>query len=389
MSQGPARAPIPFPTPLTAPDPHSRVWVDIDLAALTRNLRRCEALLPEGCTVLAVVKANAYGHGLVPIARHLASVGVRAFAVSCLEEAAALRAADVPGDLLIMGYTDPALAPLLAQYGCTQTLLSLDYAQALSGQGVELKAAVKVDTGMNRLGERAGDLDRLAACYTQPHLTVTSSYTHLCQCDNLSAASLSYSQLQIRRFEDAMAALRQRGIDPGLRHIQASYGMVNESQLSCEAARIGIALYGAVSPERSRIFPTFEPVLSLSARVALVKDVPAGEGVGYNHTFVACRPSRIAVVAAGYADGIDRNLSNRGWALVRGRRTPIVGNVCMGQLTLDVTGMPGVATGDRVVLIGRDGDETLTALDMAEACGSIVPQTLSAIPDATPRLYHA
>ena len=364
-----------------------RAWVEVDIAALRHNLAALRALLPSGCGLMAVVKANAYGHGDAAVARVCAEEGVKHFAVASLAEGAGLRRAGVRGDILVLGYTAPEEAPALARYRLTQTVVGLDHARALSRQGLPLRVQVKLDTGMHRLGLAWDDRDGLREVYSLPHLRVEGLFTHLSCAEGLDPDSRAQTEEQVRRFYDAAGTLRAAGVRPGLLHLQSSYGLLNYRDavhspdgVPPDLVRVGIALYGLLSSpgEHTRLPCALKPVLALRARVAEVRRLSAGEHAGYDGAFTARRPTDVAVVTIGYADGYPRALSGgRGGALVRGQYAPIAGLVCMDQLLLDVTGIPGVEAGDMVTLIGRDGDCALPAEAVARAAGTISNELLS------------
>lgn len=343
-------------------------------------MRTLEKLLPAGCALMPAVKANAYGHGAAPVARMLAELGARHFCVATAAEGAQLRQAGVPGELLVLGYTDPAQADLLARYGLTQTVTEPDHARALSGRGKRLRVHLKIDTGMRRLGERWEDAEALKAAFRLPNLTVAGAYTHLCAADDPSREGRTFTLAQGAAFRRALDMLRARGCAVPRAHILSSYGLLRYPELGGGFARVGIALYGTLSTgeDTRRWGAGLRPVLSLRARVAQVRVLAQGERAGYGLEFTAARPTRLAVLAIGYADGLPRGLSNgAGAALLHGRRAPIVGRVCMDQTLVDVTGIPNPHPGDAAVLIGRSGEEEITACDLARQTGTIANEVLS------------
>ncbi len=358
--------------------PRSRAWIELDMAALAHNVRRLRALLPEGCELMAVVKANAYGHGDLPVARALNRMGVCRFAVATLSEGVALRRGGVEGEILILGYTDPSDAALLARHRLTQTAVDFPHALALGGAGRKLKVQIALDTGMHRLGFDCMHISEVEGVYACRNLTVTGVFSHLCASDSLLPEDAAFTRLQIQRFERAVAKLHADGFDPGRCHIQASYGALNWPELRLDCARVGIALYGVGSDDRpARTDAQLRPVLALRARVVSVRRVDAGETAGYGRAFEARRPTILAATAIGYADGLPRALSGRGEGLIRGRLAPFAGRICMDQLLLDVTDVPGVQAGDVVTLIGRDGDGEIRCEELAERCGTIANEILS------------
>ena len=364
--------------PLPA-DPTARAWRELDRAALVHNARVLQAAAGRRCRLMAVVKADAYGHGAAPVARTLRRAGVDCFAVACLSEGAALRRAGIFAPILVLGWTAPEQAELLRRWRLTQAVADLDHARALSARGVKIKVHLAVDTGMRRLGIPAEDEEGLAAVFALPHLRVTGLFSHLCLSDDTGAQAAAFTRRQLDAFYAAADGLRRRGLDPGALHVQASYGIWNLPPQPCQYARPGIALYGVYSdesPVRRRL--DLRPVLSLRARVASVRTLAAGEGAGYGLAFTAARETRLAAVTIGYADGIPRDLPARGGeVLVRGVRCPMVGRACMDQLLVDITGAGEVRPGDPVTLIGADGPERIPAEEVAARCGTITNELLS------------
>ena len=365
--------------------------VEVDLDALRHNARALAAELPQGCRLMAVVKAEAYGHGAVRVAQTLLRVGIRHFAVATVEEGIALRRAGIGGEILVLGYTAPTEARRLWRYRLTQTLIDAGHAAAMDAAGYPLRAHVKIDTGMHRLGVDARDLDAVAAVFACRRLKIVGMFTHLCISDELTPEAVAFTQMQIDRFERVREMLDKSGIGQGLTvHIQNSAGLLNYPSLSYHFARVGIALYGLHSDRQTapRLRPDLRPVMSLRSSVALVREVAAGESVGYACAWRAEGARRIAVVPIGYADGVPRHYAaGGGEALLRGIRCPVIGRVCMDQLLIDVTALPEVGAGERVTLIGRDGGEEISAEEMAERCGTITNELLSRMGERPRRVY--
>ena len=361
------------------PKPRDRAWKELDFDALAYNARMLTAALSPSCQLMAVVKADGYGHGAVPMARRLWKEGVRAFAVACLTEGIALRKAGIHGTILILGYTPPSEVPLLRRWRLTQTVADEAHGRALAARGKPVQVHLALDTGMHRLGVPAEDYGAMKRLYALKPLRITGTFSHLCQSDSLEPEAAAYTQLQLKRFSETIAWMRGQGLDPGKIHIQASYGMINLPPQDMDYARAGIALYGVysdLSPVRRRL--ALKPVLALRARVASVRTIQAGQGAGYGLAFQAQQETRLAVVTIGYADGLPRELSQRGGrALIRGAFCPMVGRMCMDQLLVDVTDLPEVRPGDVVTLIGRDGGCELRAEELAARCGTITNELLS------------
>lgn len=357
-----------------------RAWIELDRAALRHNVEALRSLLPDGCELMPAIKANAYGHGAVLIAKELIALGVRAFCVATVHEGVELRESGVTGDILILGYTAPWEFALLRQYDLIQTVVDSQYAAELDRYGEPLRVHLKIDTGMRRLGERAEQIDRIAAIFRYRNLSIEGVYTHLCADDTKTARDAAFTRTQAGAFNDMISELEQRGFLCMKRHLLASYGLLNYPELGGDYARVGIALYGVLSnrADLEHCPIRLEPVLSLKARIALVKDVHQGESVGYGLTYTADRDRRIAVLTIGYADGLPRALSNgKGRVLINGMIAPIIGRICMDQTMVDVTGIPGVEQGGVAVIIGKSGANEITAYDLAEQSGTITNEILS------------
>lgn len=362
------------------PDPSGRAWVEINLSNLIWNLKSFQGILPEACSVMAVVKANAYGHGALAVSKALYKQGIHAFAVATIEEGISLRRHGIGGDILILGYTGPRDFHLLVRYRLTQTVVDCEYAGLLNSYGKKIKAHIKIDTGMNRLGENYFKPDQIARIYQYKNLIICGTYTHLCVSDSMKDEDVVFTENQIKRFYDIVTDLKELNIDTGKLHIQSSYGVLNYPELRCDYARIGIALYGALSnrDDRTRVQIELRPVFSLKARIVLTKTVAKGETVGYGHKFTSLRDLLIAVVSIGYADGLPRNLSSGGgYVLIKGQRAQIIGSICMDQMMVDITDIEGVRPDDIATIIGQDRNERITAEQVAYQTGTITNELLS------------
>jgi len=356
-----------------------RAWKEIDLDALAHNAQVLQKLLPSGCELMAVVKADAYGHGAIPVARRLEQEGVHAFAVACLSEGIALRRAGIGGDILILGYTPPQAVPQLRRWNLIQTVADEEHGRALDAAGQTIRVHLALDTGMHRLGVPAEDIKALSRLYKLEHLNICGLFSHLCVSDGLGLEEQAYTQNQLRQFYSAVRRLSRGGYDPGKVHIQASYGLLNLPSQPCDYVRAGIALYGVYSDgQPTRLRPELRPVLSLRARVASVRALAAGERVGYGLAFQAERDCCLAVVSIGYADGLPRELPQRGGrVLINSQFCPMVGRMCMDQLLVDVTEISDVQAGSIVTLIGRDSTLRIQVEELARRCDTITNELLS------------
>lgn len=361
------------------PSPTARAWREVDLAALGHNAQVLRNTLAPGTELMAVVKAEAYGHGGAVTARTLQRAGVRAFAVACLAEGIALRKAGIRGTILILGYTSPEEAPLLTRWHLTQTVADIDHGRALAARGRRVHVHLALDTGMHRLGILAENRKEILEAFRLPNLVVDGVFSHLYVSDSLEAEDVAYTQEQLTLFYDTVAWLRTAGYDPGKVHIQSSYGLWNLPAQPCDYVRAGIALYGVRSDDAPvQRSLDLRPVLSLRARVASIRTVQAGESAGYGRVFQAEQETKLAVVTIGYADGLPRDLPQRGGqVLIQGRRCPMVGRMCMDQLLVDVSDLSEVAPDDTVTIIGRDGGQVIRAEELAACCGTITNELLS------------
>ena len=368
--------------PALPPRPYSkaRAWIELDRAALRQNVERLRSLLPEGCALMPAVKANAYGHGAVLIAKELNRLGVRAFCVATAEEGAELRRHGVRGELLVLGYTHPGQFPLLRRYRLTQAAVDADHARRLNACGKKLRVHLKIDTGMHRLGIPAERKAEIARMFQLKNLRIEGIFTHLCAGETRNQEDEAFTLVQAAAFCEVLTGLRKQGLSYGKAHLLSSYGLLNYPELGGAYARVGIALYGVWSgrpgSENRPIAP--RPVLSLKARVASVRNLPKGQSAGYGLESGAEHDRRIAVLSIGYADGLPRALScGRGRVLLKGAEAPIIGRVCMDQTLVDVTGIPDVESGDTAVVIGVSGQREISVYDLSEASGTITNEVLS------------
>ena len=361
--------------------PTARAWREIDLAALRANALLLQRAAGRRCRLMAVVKADAYGHGAGKVAKALQKQGVRAFAVASLAEGIRLRCAGVWGSVLILGYTAPAQANALRFWRLTQTITDAGYAKALSEAGPTVRVHLALDTGMHRLGIPAEEHDTIRKVARLPHLHLCGTFSHLCVSDQLTPASTAYTARQMTLFYDTISWMRSAGLAPGKVHIQASYGAFNLPPQPCDYLRAGIALYGVYSdaaPVQRRL--ALQPVLTLRARVAAVRTLHAGESAGYGLMFTAQRETQLLTVAIGYADGLPRGYAALGGCvLLHGKRLPVVGLVCMDQLLVDATDASPVQSGDIVTVFGKEGGEELPAQQVAAQCGMITNELLAGL----------
>jgi alanine racemase len=372
--------------------PQRPTWVEISLPRLAHNCRVIKQHLPPDVQLMAVVKADAYGHGAARCAQVLEQAGADWFGVALLEEALELRAAGITKPVFCLGGFWPAQADELIELGLTPVLFRLDAAAALNERARAhnrvVNVHVKVDTGMGRLGVPLSELaDFIAALKPLTHLRLDGLMTHLASADDEDS---SYTEKQIALYDEALALLRAQGFAPTWRHLANTAGMHGHPQARGNLVRVGAMLYGLtrdILRPGSAPWPV-EPVLSLHSHVAWLKTVPADTAIGYGSTFVTQRESRIATIPIGYADGLRRALSNRGRVIVRGCFAPIVGRVSMDLTTIDVTEVPGVALDDEVVLLGEQNGLRITAEDLAAQLGTVSYEVITGISARVPHVYR-
>ena len=370
------------------PSHFSPTSVSVDLGALAHNLAYVRRLAP-GSEVLAVVKANAYGHGAIEVTRALQRLAVSRFAVATVDEGLALRQAGVHDDIVVMGATVPAQFSDLVAHRLTPVLFRADMVQAFADKVPRAvrpyRVHIKVDTGMGRLGLAGVELpDLIGSSVFRTALHLEGVMTHLADADN---ENRQHTETQLERFQQSLEVLRQHGFAVPLVHAANSAAIAKHPASHYSLVRPGLLLYGYHTAAPRALSGEVRPILTWKATVAHLHHIQRGESVSYNRTFIAPRPSRIAVLPVGYADGYNRLLSNRGAVLIGGRRVPIVGRVCMDMTMADVTDVPEVTIGDDAVLIGQQGKECITAADLAAWQETIPYEILCAIGPRVPRQH--
>lgn len=375
------------------------MWAEISVQAILKNLKVIRRHIGPKPKILAVVKSNAYGLGAVPISKALQKAGVDWFGVTCANEGVELREAGIKKRILVLTGFWPGEEKRLIQNGLTPTVMRLQDVRDLerAAKSVRDKKSpvpfhLKINTGMNRLGISPCEIDSfakvLAGCR---HIRLEGTFTHFASAEDFSARQ---TDEQEALFNQCLNHMRELGVSPGIVHLANSGAICARPSTYADMVRPGAILYGyyqSFDPPhkgqevRDRL--SIEPSLSLRARIITLRDLPAGQGVGYSARFVTERPSRIAVINAGYADGISRQRTNRGCALVRGRRVPLVGAISMDLTTLDVTDVPDVALGDIVTIYGKDGSDSMVVSDIAREIGTVTSDLLCALGRRVPRYY--
>lgn len=374
-----------------------RAWLQIDLDALRHNYNKIRGAVRPEAGIMAVVKADAYGHGVQYVAGELDEAGADWFAVSNLEEAIELRRAGIEKPMLILGYTPPEYASQLAVNNISQAVFQYEYGKSLSEAavkaGVQVNMHVKVDTGMTRIGFAYHDnirdgasVDEIEEICRMDGLYPEGIFTHFASADEGDNGEY-YTRIQFELFMNMTERLASRGISFDLRHCCNSAGLIEYPEMQLDLVRPGIILYGLAPSDDMRKKLDLRPVMELKSVVSMVKTVDAETPVSYGRSFISAGEMKVATVPVGYADGYPRRLSNKGSVLVNGRRAPIVGRVCMDQLMVDVTSVENVEQGMTVTVFGREGEEFIPADELARKSGVINYEILCGISRRVPRIY--
>lgn len=393
-----------YPGNMNTVNDHHPLWAEIDLDAITHNLKAVRQLVESSSRIMSVVKADAYGHGALKIAHRISETGVDAFGVARLSEGIALRKSGLQQPILVFGYTPPGAAREIIENDLIQTVFSTSYAVSLNDHARaangRIKTHLKIDTGMGRLGlvpaQLNGDynnsetgkdsvLKSVTSISQLASLEIEGAYTHLASSDTIDKTS---ARKQLVLFQEVVSLLKANGIQIPVMHAANSGAIINLPESHLDVVRPGIMLYGLYpSAEVNSQKIELQPAMQLKARVAQVKNVSRGFTVSYAHTYTTPGATRLATVPVGYADGYNRQLSSSGVMLVRGQRAPVVGRVCMDQTIIDVGHIQGVRGGDEVVIIGKQGDAVLSADEMALQLGTINYEVVASLMARVPRVY--
>jgi len=388
-----ARSPfIPQPAPHETGRSRQRAWVEVDCEAIRVNCQALRRWIGADTDLMAVVKADGYGHGAIPVARAALEGGARSFGVATLAEAVELRQAGIEAPVLVLGnLTLVEELRSCLRWRLMPTISSMREAllcqNLASGQGRPMALQLKLDTGMARLGADWQEGPRLVAALRElDAVELSGIYSHLASADADPSDDGGLTLQQQQRFEQVLTSLRMQGLASGCRHLANSAGTLRSRLHHFDMVRVGLALYG--HPPAAHLADTvpLQAAMQVHARVTLIRSVAAGVGVSYGHRFRTSRPSRLAVVAIGYADGVPRQLSNRLEVLYRGQRLPQVGAITMDQLVIDATEAPGLEPGDVVTLLGRQGDQQITPADWSARCDTIPWEVLCGFKRRLPRL---
>ena len=371
---------------------NNRVKAVISLDAVEQNFREMRKNIAEDTKMIAVVKADAYGHGAVPIAHLIEDHDyIWGFAAATAEEAVHLRQAGITKPILILGIVFDEYFPELVQYDIRPAVCEYEEAKKLSDEAVLQNKTVHIhialDTGMTRIGyadipESVEEIKKIAEL---PNLEIEGMFTHFARADEYDR---SPAMVQLERYQDFSKRVEEAGVDIPLHHCSNSAGIIRVPEANLSIVRAGITIYGIYpSSEVERDIVKLAPVMELKSHITYVKDVPVGAAISYGGTYVADKKRRVATIPVGYADGYPRQLSNKGWVLIHGKKAPILGRVCMDQFMADVTEIDNVKKGDEVTLLGRDGDEFISIEEMGDLCGRFSYEFACDISPRVPRVY--
>ncbi|MEN6462941.1 MAG: alanine racemase [Syntrophomonas sp.] len=371
-------------------DNKARTWAEIDLTAIRHNIKNIKKLLQPDTRLMCIVKANAYGHGMVEVARASLDEGASFLGVATLDEALGLREAGIDTPILVLGYIPGEYAEIVVANNIRPTVFNINAAEDLSRAATRLGQPawvhIKIDTGMSRLGfpPEQTAIDTIIKISKLPGITVEGIFTHFAVAD-IEDKTFTYKQLE--SFKKTIFELEKRGIHIPLQHIGNSAAIMDIPEAQLNMVRSGIITYGLypsreVKTERLKLIPA----MRLISKVIMIKNLPPGRSVSYGRTFTSPTELTVATIPVGYADGYSRLLSNRAWAVVKGKKVPLIGRVCMDQCMFDVSGAEGIKEGDEVILFGRPEDG-ITVDDLAEIVGTINYEMVCLITSRVPRVY--
>lgn len=362
------------------------VWAEVNLQNLRENYSKLQGYTKS--EMMPIVKADAYGHGVIPAVKTLLACGARRFGVAFLEEALEIKAVFPEAAVLILGSTEPDQAEALVKEEIIPAVFRVSQARALSEaalrQGRKAKIHLKIDTGMNRIGFREEDFAAILKVAALPNLLIEGIFTHFATADQ---EELAFAREQLERFLTFCDKLKQAGLSIPLRHAANSAALLQLPESHLELVRPGISLYGFAPSSEVGGDAGLKPVMSWKAKISHCKEIGQGESVSYGRTFQAGGPTRVATIPVGYADGLRRGLSNRAEMLVRGSRARVIGRVCMDQTMLNVTEIPEAQVGDVATILGKDGQEQITAMEMAQWLDTISYEVVCGISKRVPRVY--
>jgi alanine racemase len=349
-------------------------WAEIDLRAIRSNLAGIKNLMTPRARLMAIVKANAYGHGMIEVARVCLDEGAAYLGVATPDEALALRSHGIEVDILVMGYVPESSADVMVENRIDATVFNLDTARALSEAahrlGREAHIHLKIDTGMGRIGFKPDPeaLETIKQISILPDVKIQGIFSHLATSDH---ADKKFAREQVNTFKNFVDQVEAAGINIPLKHLANSAAIMEMPEAQFDMVRAGITIYGLYpSEEVDQAKLPLVPAMTLKSRISFIKQIETGQSVSYGRTFISQQPTKVATVSIGYADGYNRRLSNRAWATIKGRKVPLIGRVCMDQCMFDVSDIDDLQVGDEIILFGKPEDG-VTADDLAEIIGTI------------------
>ena len=357
-----------------------RSWIEINTKNLEYNINQIKQIIPKTTQIMAVVKANAYGHDSIIISKKLQEIGINDFAVATLSEGIKLRENNITGNILILGYTEPEELQKVIDNNIMQTIVDNDYAKSVLKANLQgkLKCHVKINTGMNRIGEFYDNFTALSEIYQNPALQIEGTFTHLCVSDSDKIEDINFTKEQINRFDKAIEFIKNQGLNPGKLHTQASYGTINYTNCKYDYVRMGILMYGinASYDCYNKNNVDFKPVMAVKSKVTSIKYINPEETVSYGRTFKADNKIKIASVGIGYADGVPRALSNILIVKINNKKYHQIGRICMDQLMIEINDENPIAIGDEVILIDPNESKDLTLEDWAKLTNTITDEII-------------
>lgn len=357
-----------------------RSWIEINTKNLEYNINQIKQIIHKTTQIMAVVKANAYGHDSIIISKKLQEIGINDFAVATLPEAIKLRENNITGNILILGYTELEELQKVIDNNIMQTIVDNDYAKSVLKANLQgkLKCHIKINTGMNRIGEFYDDFAALNKIYQNPALQIEGTFTHLCVSDSDKIEDINFTKEQIDRFDKAIEFIKNQGLNPGKLHTQASYGTINYTNCKYDYVRMGILMYGinASYDCYNKYNVDFKPVMAVKSKVTSIKYINPEETVSYGRTFKADNKIKIASVGIGYADGVPRALSNILIVKINNKKYHQIGRICMDQLMIEINDENPIAIGDEVILIDPNESKDLTLEDWAKLTNTITDEII-------------
>ena len=374
-----------------------RCWLEINLSNLKNNIESIRSIISDNLDIISVVKANGYGLGAVNIAKYLSSIGIKYFAVATLEEALDLRFSGIDKEIIILSWTPPSQKETLIKYNLTQTLVNYEYAKKLNDLPGVLKCHIKIDTGMNRFGQKIKDIEKIKEIYKYKNIKVLGIFSHLCRVREFGEEPDNYTKMQIKNFNIIIEQLEKEGINVGLKHIMNSFGILRFNDKKYDLVRPGLLMYG-VSPdpnnqEIDKLLEenNFKPVASLKCKVMTVKIIEKGEKVGYNSKFTANERTKIATISIGYADGLSfASSQNKFRVIIKGNLCPVIGNVCMDNTIVKIPFDSNIEEGDIATLFGYvdDQEKHLNHKEFLTKSGAPIGETFSRLGSRITRICH-